>query len=757
MIKRVEIQNVKSTAMGSYDTGKLNFLTGRNGVGKSTIMDAIAVAIEGKHPRNGSKLSDIMDMCPTNYLKVSVDVSKGEAFSTFAREFRSDKGKNSQKIYVNSRKVKQFEGEQKIDNWFGKFLPRVNIHKFIEMSSKDKGKFLFSLFGDKLGALTTEDISHQILYSVIKDEEDFQGVLKFELKKTEEQLTEAESTKLFNETVNKLQARPWAYKHYGIVKGAIDSVDRKQDVQSYINEVVDTIRRAANNAHKIILNTEGAVKKLNMKVDSDMNVNVVKNKIDKESRTLTSMEKKTTDYAKSKQSYDMAVLAQSAAKKVIDETIPKTAIDVENEIKNIDQSILNLNAELKLTQKILQDRKLNKLIEDAELRLIEYPIYDNGLASEDIIHVNNCDDVVAKIAKLDGKIKWAKNRAAILRERIRSSNSRSKELDHNDICPLCHGNIDKDMVAKLAQSTKDDNAELRTVNGKLATQITDRKELLKKQALLYRKITEIESLLGKSLRDKKKDLLFLKENKVVDALLIPRDIKIIVDEISANNYKKATLVVKSQTITTNNEKIVAYNKVILPKCLIDPEIDETEITSVKKKLVELQASLVEASENEGLSKAIEDFTEEIGDYTIQWQYIKKATETAEAVKITLIDSMLGQVNEIANKILGPILDDAEAILTPEFCGIRSKDVNKDVSVLSGGEAVLFSSAILAALMLESKVEEKILMLEAGELDNENLILLLKSLVSVDIDNVFIATFPRGIEDQIPCEWNIIDL
>ena len=207
MIKKISIKNVKSTPHGVYDVDKLNLLIGKNGAGKSTIMDSIAIAMEGKHPRNGNTLVDIMNICPCDSLEVELNVQKVDEHSSFKRTFDTDeKGSNRQVIYVNNRKVKKHEGEAKIKEWFGEFLPRVNIAKFIGISANDKGKFLFTLFGDKLNNLTTNDLEQIILYALIRKEVDFQGIVKFDLKKDEDDLTEDEKTDVFNKTINKMKS-----------------------------------------------------------------------------------------------------------------------------------------------------------------------------------------------------------------------------------------------------------------------------------------------------------------------------------------------------------------------------------------------------------------------------------------------------------------------------------------------------------------------------------------------------------------------
>ena len=85
MIKRIKLDSVKGIDYADYEIGKLNLLLGPNGSGKTSILSSIGILIEGRHPKNGKLLQNIMEICPSDSLSVEVEVERDGIASTFKR------------------------------------------------------------------------------------------------------------------------------------------------------------------------------------------------------------------------------------------------------------------------------------------------------------------------------------------------------------------------------------------------------------------------------------------------------------------------------------------------------------------------------------------------------------------------------------------------------------------------------------------------------------------------------------------------
>ena len=62
--------------------------------------------------------------------------------------------------------------------------------------------------------------------------------------------------------------------------------------------------------------------------------------------------------------------------------------------------------------------------------------------------------------------------------------------------------------------------------------------------------------------------------------------------------------------------------------------------------------------------------------------------------------------------------------------------------MSGGQRTAFIGALISAIMAESDIKTKILCIEASEVDDTGLSLLLQSMNDVAMDNIFVSAFPR---------------
>jgi hypothetical protein len=89
-------------------------------------------------------------------------------------------------------------------------------------------------------------------------------------------------------------------------------------------------------------------------------------------------------------------------------------------------------------------------------------------------------------------------------------------------------------------------------------------------------------------------------------------------------------------------------------------------------------------------------------------------------------------------------------------GWKRGDLKVTLPALSGGERAIFQAALLYALVTLANPPLRLLLIEAAEVDGENLLSLIKGCESVadELSNIFIATYYPGIPQAIP-NWTVI--
>lgn len=171
-IQTVMIQGMHNVINKSYTFDKTNYIVGRNGAGKSTILQAIQLALLGYIPETGKAKGSVFQHMNGKNMQVSLDLIDGDTHVKVTRMFMSIGSKNSSEVIVepegfslesiiSSIELPIFNFNELLGmtanaqkDWFIKFLPECS-------STQDIGNKLSEAIRD-LKNDTTDDFIHQL-------------------------------------------------------------------------------------------------------------------------------------------------------------------------------------------------------------------------------------------------------------------------------------------------------------------------------------------------------------------------------------------------------------------------------------------------------------------------------------------------------------------------------------------------------------------------------------------------------------------
>jgi len=782
MINKVKFNNLKCTGEEEYDISARTLLLGPNASGKTKIFEAIGIALEGKTTGKGNEIADIMKMSPVDSLEVEVFASVGNEAMDVKRTFTSKDGKNSQTICIDSKKRKIQEAESRIDEWYSALPQRINIKRFIDMAQRDRAKFLFSLFSDKMKTLNTLDIRDRLLWLIIREEEEMLGLLRFVYKKEEKDLTDNERTSLIADTLKEMDKRPLVKANYLAVEKVIIDVNTKQPVHEYIDALCESIRDLANKTDKSRKSTQESVKKIMLEVNGDLDIEAEekkKEKLQKKVEKLNTLIDKYDAYMVSLQNYELAVQSIKNLRTEVTGDLNKMDVDLQTAESEKATLVRNKN-EVSKQQRDNQiiSSNLKNIITDIEFDVETISKKDEILQKMGIekanLKKNDTKELKKEIEELKTKVKAKilkrdKSPVSSIYAEIMVAERLLKTMREKSECPTCGTPWDKtafsedstiSYLKELKKKHEEGSLELSETMKEIAeinTAISDKAISVAVKDVEYINIVAQIKDLEKQLNNiaklqKKPELKKLNDHKKeyirITSLLesTPGIIQDCTNAISRTEKYIGdieTAIKNHKTAIKNNKKADESEKSLKkPKNIEHPGEDVVaERNSLKDEISQIDENIKIFSENSGQIKLADKWKMEILNLTSKWKYAKKCLGTAIDVKDELTASILMPAIKKAQTILKPVIG-GDVILNTTQCGIQDQKVFKDISALSGGEAILFTSAIIASLMINANINEKILLIEAGELDDENLVSIMKSLNNVkELDNVFVA-YPR---------------
>lgn len=159
---------------------------------------------------------------------------------------------------------------------------------------------------------------------------------------------------------------------------------------------------------------------------------------------------------------------------------------------------------------------------------------------------------------------------------------------------------------------------------------------------------------------------------------------------------------------------------------------------------------------QGLDEAATKYVAENTALENELEITKKALREQETARATALNSSFGEIQRRMNKIL-PF---GMAIIASDGAGLTlglSRDsVFRSYEGLSGGEKIVFDAALSYVLLQDSK--SKVIMIEAAELDNENLVATMQALAKLENTQVILTTCHKpSWEPGLIDDWTILEL
>jgi len=765
MIKRIKINGIKSLQNLELQVpGNLNVIIGRNGAGKSSVMLGNELALEGSLEGNSS-LSKMLEYSPDGEIDVDYELTDGtEIHRSIFPNPKTDG--NSSLSTLNGEKFRW----NTMNELLSSRISMLNQSFSVINGLSPKERLQFAL--NNLGGLVTETSSD----------------LKRVIKTNTEESFRVKHPKIEQKSLD---------VYVSILQKKLDI--GKPNIIEWLSSLEENIREVRNTSN---------IDKLDAKKNLDAIDRIKKDLIsqdyfDEYKKEIELLEKSISDYRI--YSDQQAILKD----KIVEIPEPVIEIDYRTPIKEEERKIEKLSKrkiELELAQERYNDKSNLKLspiypiteVEDVTIEL-------KALIEKHKKHVNDVRSyekysLELKLNKKDKQLK--KEKRELIKEKKKEENARIenaiRELvlsSHGTECPVCSGKFDKEGWLKnhIIQEVNNEYDKSTTLRRRV-TIFEQEKAAINQELKEYLSVVAKEGIPYPMIKDeailldelKTKVLLFEnnkalklineaneKTNKLITEKLAglkdAKDVSMEIEKVD-KDIKLSRLLIeefrKSITAASNelsNREIAKKNNIQIREEIDAIEVKKTLLVSVDEDLLKEKKIVLEGYRKDLLAETLrkEDVKRKgtnLLNKEAVWEYFSIALKEIESLTENITNRVFDKIKGTIEKYLLPSELDADRyIIELKTWAIERKGVSNPITKLSGGENILFYSAVVAGLMDEINSEIKVMFLESSELDNENFSKILNLFERVPENiQVFLLTWPRdGV--KIDPIWNIIHL
>ncbi|MBU3205178.1 hypothetical protein [Clostridium algidicarnis] len=685
-VNGIVMENIKGQKTVQELTGK-DILIGSNGVGKTTRLQALAIALQGYVPGQGKKSEETFKLSNSDSMAIGLNT---DDFS-FTREFKkkvtkskdgSTKESISQSLNVSPSKgeTKITEKEARILSELGSFSAMLDFNEFLTLSDSKRREFIYNLAGFNSEEWTKEKVKRYLLNSLL--------TAKLEVNNPEQyELMELIITDVLKEYPKK----------YDITSGLQSMIDWTKTKLSYWN---DEKKRSTAAVQKL-----GELK--NQLSDTDRNLKVNKEEIEKLQSELVKVEKQISEDTQKKKNIDAKLVKIEQLKKsVADEELKRCSInatETESKIKELKEKIKEVDNSEKIKQ--IEDQILKLEHETEPLLEDRDEVKTKGIELKSQIETNQ---------KTLDRIKNVKD-CCVLDKRIACNKDFSKFLDYTE------GQVKTLELQKqiLADTYKELDGKMDTLNKKYLELEAIKKSLNQEELeanrnnnVITAEINKLENLLNQA--------------KSFDTLKIEK-IARLKEELSKLQNEPVDPIAPLDILQKQSDGISINISSLKAK------IDEQE--KAKTTLSNLKASMIDSKTAEYSYINFKSLDNVLGAKGLQGELMK---ETLEPIQVNI------QSNLNAMDIENEFYFTTETAGGKEVFQFGWKDKfgdKRNFDALSTGQQMILLIAMLTTFIEKANPNCKILAIDNIEnLDSDNFKRVIEGLnkISDKLDNIILS-------------------
>ena len=314
-------------------TGK-DIIIGSNGIGKTTRLQALGIALLGYVPGKGKKSEDTFKLSNSDSMAVGLNTDDFSFTREFKKKVTKNKDGSTKESISQSLNVSPSKGESKITEKEARILAELgnlpvmlDFNEFLSLSDGKRREFIYNLAGFNSEEWTKDKVRVYLEDRLLTAELEINNQEQYELMKA-----------ILEESLKEYPEK------YDITAGLQSMIDWTKVKLSYWN---DEKKRAQAAVQKI-----GELKnKLN---DTDRNLKANKEELEKLQQELVKVEKQISEDTQKKKNIDNRLAKIEELKKSMkDEDLKEcsiNAIETENKIKELKAKIKQVDNSEKIKQ-----------------------------------------------------------------------------------------------------------------------------------------------------------------------------------------------------------------------------------------------------------------------------------------------------------------------------------------------------------------------------------------------------------------------
>lgn len=685
-INGIVMENIKGQNTVQELTGR-DIILGSNGVGKTTRLQALGMALMGYVPGQGKKADETFKLASADSMTVGLNT---EDFS-FTREFKKkvtkSKDGSTKESIQQSLNVSPSKGETKIAEKEARILAEMgnlpvmlDFNEFLGLSDSKRREFIYNLAGFNSEKWTKDKVREYLENNLLTTELEVNSPEQYELMKS-------------------------------IIEDVLKEYPEKYDITSGLQSMLDWTKTKLSYWNDEKKRAQAAVQKLgelkNKLNDTDRNLKANKEEIEKLQEELVKVEKQISEDTQKKKNIDARLAKTEQLKKSISyEELKECSInatETENKIKDLKAQIKQVD----------NSEKIKQIIDKIA-----------GLQNEAKTIIKDKDEVKSKGIELKAQIE-ATQKTLDRVKNVKSCCVLDKKIacnkDFTKFILYTEGEIKKLQIQKqvLAETYKELDEKYNEINEKYNKLEETKNDLNQEELDTNRKNNTITSHINELEK-------FLNQAKSFDTLKSEKiaRLKEELEKLQAEPIDPIApldiLEKQAASIRTNIDSLKA-------------KIDEQE--KAKTTLSNLKASMIDSKTAEYNHINFKSLDEVLGAKGLQGELVK---ETLEPIQNDI------QANLSAMGIENEFYFTTETAAGKEIFQFGWKDKfgdKRNFDALSTGQQMILLIAILTTFIEKANPNSKILAIDNIEnLDSENFKKVITGLnrISDKLDNIILS-------------------